>query len=337
VTVGLGIAITFAGGILAGLITTGSAVRRMTGVSIAAVLLLLPFVMKSLAAPSYVTLTLVCVVALRAVDLGSERPSRSAALRVLHIFMPFDTRLAKRSRPRLDIRQALETIAWAALSYAAFTAAASSPASSLAAHYVVRWLCAIVWVMALFETIAHIISLSLTMLGVHIPILHDAPYKARSLREFWSRRWNKLIGRWIRDHCYRPLARRGRHGMGVIASFVASALIHFYITSVLLDTRWAMLMAVLFLLQIPLLWAEDALQIRRRPVLVGRVWTLGVLLVLSPLFTEPVLRIFHLPPSVARLRTELNVLQEVPLQRPLFVEGSRHVHFQTFPRCQQHI
>jgi hypothetical protein len=88
--------------------------------------------------------------------------------------------------------------------------------------------------------------------------------------------------------------------MGVIASFVASALIHFYITSVLLDTRWAMLMAALFALQIPLLWAEDALRIRQRPTLVGRIWTLSLVTLLSPLFTEPVLRIFHLPPSVTR-------------------------------------
>jgi hypothetical protein len=300
VTVALGVTITVAGGILAGFVTTGSRIRRIVGVLIAAALLVIPFTMKSLPEASYVvTLTLVVVAALRAIDLGSEQPSRPAAVRVLHIITPFDTRLARRCRPHLNTRQALETVAWAALWYVAFRAAANSPVSSLTAHYLVRWLCGLVWVMALFETIAHIISLSLTLVGVRIPILHDAPYKARSLREFWSVRWNKLIGRWLREHCYAPLARRGHHNIGVIASFLGSAVFHFYTVSVLLDVRWALLMAVLFLLQVPLLWIEDALRIRRRPVLVGRVWTLGLVTLVSPLFTEPVLRIFHLPPSLA--------------------------------------
>jgi hypothetical protein len=288
----MGITIAVAGGILAGVLTAGSTFRRAAGVLIAAALLMLPFVMKSLAAPSYVTLTLVCVVALRAVDLSSERPSRSTLVRILHIFMPFDTRLAKRYQQHLDIRLALATAGWAALSYAAFEAAMKSPISPAAAHYLVRWLCGFVWVAALFETLSHSISLILKSIGVRIPSLHDAPYKSRSLHEFWSARWNKLIGRWIRDHCYAPFARRGRKGMGLIASFVATAAIHFYITSVLLNSQWAMLMAALFVLQIPLLWIEDALHVRRWPALAGRVWGLGILLLLSPLFTEPVLRIF---------------------------------------------
>jgi hypothetical protein len=293
VTIADGLLITIVGGILAALVTTGSPVRRWIGVLIAAVLLIVPFTMKGLLPASYqVTLTLAFVIALRTIDLRAEEPSRPARLRILHTFMPFDTRLATRRRPSLAIRQFLKTVLWAVVSYVAFRVAANSPDSSLAAYYAVRWLFAIVWVLALFETVAHAIHWILAMVGVRIPVLHNAPYMARSLREFWSVRWNRLIGRWLREHCYSPFARRKQETVGLIASFVVSAGMHLYLISVLLDVQWGLIMSTLFLVQAPLLWAEDVLHIRRRPTWVGRVWTLGMLMLLSPLFTEPVLRIF---------------------------------------------
>lgn len=283
-TIAAGLTITIAGGILAALVTTGSAARRDAGLLIAAGLLIVPFTMKGFAPAYPVTLTLAFVIALRAADLRAEQPSRPAALRVLHTFMPFDTRLATRRRPSFDSRRFLKTVMWAAVAYAAFRVAT--------AHDAFRWLFAIVWVLALFEAVAHAIHWILAMAGVRIPALHNAPYMARSLREFWGVRWNKLIGRWLREHCYAPLARQGQERTGMIVSFVVSAAMHLYITSVLLDVRWGLIMSSLFLLQIPLIWAEDALRIRQRPTWLGHVWTLGVLMLLSRLFTEPALRIF---------------------------------------------
>lgn len=290
----MGITITIVGGVLAALVTTGSLAQRIFGVSIAAALLVVPITVKEPPPVSYVTLTIAAVVFLRAVDLGVERPSRSAASRVWHTFVPFDTRLAKRSRPHLNGSQILEMVAWAVLSYVAFLAASYSPVTTLTGYYAVRWSFGLLWIVALFETISQSIAVISLMFGAEIPPLHDAPYKARSLREFWSVRWNKLVGRWIREHCYAPLARRDYEKLALTASFVASAAIHLYITSVLLDVRWGLIMAALFLLQVPLLFAEDALSIRRRSTVAGRIWTLGVLTLLSPLFTEPVLRIFGL-------------------------------------------
>jgi hypothetical protein len=293
VTIAVGLTITLAGGILAALITAGSAIRRWSGLLIAAALLIVPLAMKGLAPASYqVTLTLAFVIVLRTIDLRAEHPSRPAGLRLLHTFMPFDTRFATRRQPKLDSRRFLKTILWGVLAYAAFCVAASSLDTSLAVHYAVRWLFAIVWVLALFETVAHSIHLILALTGLRIPPLHNAPHMARTLREFWSVRWNRLIGRWLREHCYAPLARQGYGNQGLIVSFVVSAAMHLYITAVLLDVRWGLVMSVLFVLQIPLLWLEDALRIRRRPAWVGRAWTLSLLAILSPLFTEPVLRIF---------------------------------------------
>jgi hypothetical protein len=290
----MGIATTIVGGILAGLVTTGSPAQRILGVSIAAALL----VVAAAGEPpplSYVTLTIAAIVALRVIDLRVERPSRSAARRVLHIFTPFDSRLGTRCRPHLNAARLLETLAWGVLSYVAFKAAANAPESTVVAHYAIRWSLGVLFVLALFETIARSLSVISAMVGVEIPALHDAPYMARSLREFWSARWNKLVGRWLRDHCYAPLAKRGYESLALTASFAASAALHLYIASVLLDIRWGAVMATLFLLQVPLLRAEDVLNIRRRPTVIGRIWTLGVLFILSPLFTEPVLRIFGSP------------------------------------------
>jgi hypothetical protein len=294
VTIADGLTITLAGGILAALVTTGSAIRRWIGALIAAALLIVPFTMKGLAPASYhVTLTLAFIIALRTMDLRAELPSRRAGLRILHAFMPFDTRLATWRRSTRRIGLFFNTVLWGAVSYVAFRIAANSPVSPLAAHYLVRWLFGMVWVLALFEAVAQAIHLTLAVAGVRIPALHSAPYMARSLREFWGVRWNKLIGRWLREHCYAPFARRGKESIGMTVSFAVSAGMHLYITAVLLNVQWGLIMSALFLLQVPLLWAEDALHIRRRPTWVGRIWTLGVLLLLSPLFTEPVLRIFR--------------------------------------------
>jgi hypothetical protein len=290
----MGITLIIVGGVLAAVVTTGSSVQRIFGVSIAAALLVVPFTAKQPPPIFYVTLTIAAIVALRVIDLSVERPSRSVALRVLHTFIPFDSRIATRGRPHLDISRIIEMVAWSVLSYVAFLAARYSPVSTVVAHYAIRWSFGLVGVAALFEAIAHSITVVSLIFGAKIPDLHDAPYKARSLREFWSVRWNKLVGRWLRDHCYAPLARRGYERVGLAASFVASAAIHLYIASALLDVRWGAIMATLFLLQVPLLFAEETLNIRRRSTIVGRIWTLGVLTLLSPLFTEPVLRIFGL-------------------------------------------
>ena len=288
----MGITITIVGGVLAAFVTTGSLVQRIFGVSIAVALLMVPITLKERPPISYVTLTIAAIVTLRVIDLSVERPSRSTASRVLHTFIPFDTRLATLCRPHFNGAQIVETVAWAVLSYVAFAAAAYSPVSTVVKYYAVRWSFGLLWVVALFETISLSISAISLLFGAEVPPLHDAPYKARSLREFWSVRWNKLVGRWLREHCYAPLARRGYERLALTASFAASAAIHLYIVSVLLDVRWGFTMATLFLCQVPLLFAEDALGIRRRSTIVGRIWTLGALILLSPLFTEPALLIF---------------------------------------------
>src|SRR5688572_7595834 len=88
---------------------------------------------------SYVTLTIAAIVALRVIDLSVERPSRSVALRLLHTFVPFDSRVAVRRRSRLNGSQILEMFAWTVLAYFAFVAAGYSPGPVSARYYAIRW------------------------------------------------------------------------------------------------------------------------------------------------------------------------------------------------------
>jgi hypothetical protein len=80
-------------------------------------------------------------------------------------------------------------------------------------------------------------------------------------------------------------------------TFAVSAVFHAYVAAVVLHA-WlpALSAAVFFLLQPPMLAAERALRLRRQPRVVRHAWTLACLLLPSPLFIEPVLRMLGLDP-----------------------------------------
>lgn len=65
--------------------------------------------------------------------------------------------------------------------------------------------------------------------GWHVGPLFDAPVIARSPRDFWSRRWNLFVQRWIRRYVFVPSGGRRRPLRGIAATFAASALMHEYI------------------------------------------------------------------------------------------------------------
>jgi D-alanyl-lipoteichoic acid acyltransferase DltB (MBOAT superfamily) len=46
------------------------------------------------------------------------------------------------------------------------------------------------------------------LVGIQLPENFDAPYRARSVREFWNR-WHLTLSRWLRDFVFTPLALGG--------------------------------------------------------------------------------------------------------------------------------
>ncbi len=125
--------------------------------------------------------------------------------------------------------------------------------------------------------------------GLQPPVLHDHPILSLSLAEFWGRRWNRVVGHWLFTALYRPVALRGHSALAVAAAFVGSAIIHLYFTWAAIGFEWSLVMASFFVLQIPLVLLEAALGQRGWPRPLRRAWTVGGLVLTSPLFVAPTL------------------------------------------------
>lgn len=62
--------------------------------------------------------------------------------------------------------------------------------------------------------------------GIPAEDLFRAPWRSRSLAEFWSRRWNVAFSDMIAVTVQRPMGKRFGRRAAIIASFFASALLH---------------------------------------------------------------------------------------------------------------
>ena len=65
------------------------------------------------------------------------------------------------------------------------------------------------------------------MFGLRLPFNFDAPYRARSIQDFW-RRWHMTLSRFLRDYLYVPLggSRRGSQGANVLLTMLLGGLWH---------------------------------------------------------------------------------------------------------------
>ena len=68
--------------------------------------------------------------------------------------------------------------------------------------------------------------------GVPVLRLFDNPVAARSLGEFWGRRWNLAFSDVARERIFRPVAGRWGAGWGILATFAFSGLLHDLLISV---------------------------------------------------------------------------------------------------------
>jgi hypothetical protein len=297
------IAICFSFAAALGLLATGSLLRRGLSVALATLALVVPFEIGQgsvLRAAVGLELLWVCV---KVIGLARERTPRSALFRALHLLVLHDLRhdgafrgLRPGERPRwkpeLRWRWLLASCAWGAcaapLCWLALFQALALPAPG-------GWLlrCAaglgfaytgVAGALGLFEFVYR-------ACGLRPPIFHQQPILATSVGEFWGRRWNRIVGSWLFAAFYRPLAARGQPGWGLIAAFVASAVLHLYFTWAAVGLGAGARMALFFVLQLPPLWLERRLAQSRWPSPARRLWTLGWLGLCSPLFVEPMLDI----------------------------------------------
>jgi Membrane bound O-acyl transferase family len=121
--------------------------------------------------------------------------------------------------------------------------------------------------------------------GVPAAKLFRAPLLARSLTEFWSRRWNVGFSEMIALVVHRPLRRRAGDTFALAASFLVSGLLHELAISVPVGAGYG-LPTLYFLLHGALVAIE-----RRMPRPPGHLWTLFWLAAPLPLvFHRPFIR-----------------------------------------------
>lgn len=158
----------------------------------------------------------------------------------------------------------------------------------------VRWLFGAAAMYCIPECSQVFVRLLYKFVGYDTPPLHRNPVLSCSVREFWGERWNLVVHRWLRRHFFWPFARRRMAALGVVVAFFASGAIHYWFIFAAVDAVTALWMAAFFLTQGLIVLVESQLGwSQRESGFWARVWTLGSVLVPSPMFVEPALRVFE--------------------------------------------
>jgi hypothetical protein len=297
------ISICFAFAAALGLLASGSTLRRGISVGLATLALVVPFGIRPgsvLRAAVGLELVWVCV---KVIGLARERTPRSALFRALHLLVLHDLRhdgafrgLAAREpprlRPELRWRRLLASCVWGACATLLFWLALfQAPALPAPGAWLLRCAAGLGFAYTGVEGALGLFEFVYRACGLRPPIFHQRPILATSVGEFWGRRWNRIVGSWLFAAFYRPLAARGHSGLGLIAAFMASAVLHLYFTWAAIGLAAGVRMALFFVLQLPPLWLERRLAQSRWPLPARWLWTIGWLGLCSPLFVEPMLDI----------------------------------------------
>lgn len=282
--------------VVVGLVAAGARWRRTLGLAIALIAAALPYTIE----PGHPTLAFLAglvgaLTVFRAIDLARDRSHVPVGRRVWLMLATFDVRRATRRPPGFSARAFAACLLAAAIALAAlYVAVPVADHVTGPAHWALRWTFGLVFAVASADTATRLLPIPYALAGITPPPLHDAPHLSRTVGELWFQRWNKSVGTWLRLNCFQPVARRGHALAGLIAAFVASTLLHIYLTHIALGLTWALVMGAFFALQIAFVLAERALRVGTWQPAAGHIWTLGVMALASPLFVEPFLRLLDL-------------------------------------------
>src|SRR5262249_18377128 len=135
---------------------------------------------------------------------------------------------------------------------------------------------------------AEILTCVLRLEGWNVQPLFREPLKSKSLREFWSGRWNLAFVEMNRVLFLAPLNRRLGARAGLFALFVVSGLLHELAISYPVVSGWGTPL-LYFVLQ-GTAYVSEAKVMRTVPLngAARRLWALAAILLPLPLlFTEP--------------------------------------------------
>ncbi len=233
------------------------------------------------------------MMAMRVVDvLGMAADRPDATTRLAQLLLVYDQREMRPAVPRFAADLVVRALVYGALAALALLFAALTPPPW-------RWLGGGLHFYALLEAADAGFRTLFTALGLRARPLQARPYLSVTLAEFWGRRWNREVGRWIHRTCFRPLVRRGWPALGVLVGFAWSATFHGAAAWAAAGPTAGAVMASFFLAHGILLLAERGLGVSHWPRWAGHTWVIAMFIVTVPLFAEPLLQLLGLPPSGA--------------------------------------
>ncbi|MBI2373192.1 MAG: hypothetical protein HYV07_04270 [Deltaproteobacteria bacterium] len=212
--------------------------------------------------------------------------------RVWFTLTPFDVRLTKRVPRQVRVDLVLGLVAWLALAFGALWVHEASRPFSGVRGFASRWALGLVGFYASVEAVADFIEQTYLLVGLQPPPLHRLPVASRTVGEFWSLRWNLEVHRILRKLAFLPLARRRRPQSGLAAAFALSTLLHVWIMLPVGGGAMSGLWAAYFLLQGAIVLLERRLGVASWSPVAAHLWTLTLMVGTSPLFVEPMLRVY---------------------------------------------
>lgn len=122
-------------------------------------------------------------------------------------------------------------------------------------------------------------------LGVDVAELFRSPYRSRSLKEFWGKRWNVAFSEMTALIAYRPLKESLGTEKAVIASFLLSGLLHEIAISLPVRAGYGLPM-LYFVIHAAAMQAEARSSIVQKIIahrFMSRVWVITLLILPLPL------------------------------------------------------
>ncbi len=225
---------------------------------------------------------------LKVVHLDRSQEQWSWRQRLWHGFAPFDVHATTRVSPAADGVLLVSIIVHACLALAAWHAlsAGFSPA-----HWSLplRLLLGAALVYCAMDVATESIRFVHRLFGIDVPPIQRMPILSQTVSEFWGGRWNRPVSGWLNEYFFMPFARRRQLVKGTVAAFTASAFAHAWLFHVVVGLRGALMWGGFFLLHGAIVLVETRLRVRRWPRALRHAWTMGLLLLTSPLFVLPVL------------------------------------------------
>jgi alginate O-acetyltransferase complex protein AlgI len=194
---------------------------------------------------------------------------------------------AGRRRPDLDALRLVVQGALTALLGAGCWVALAATADRLP-RGVVGWLGVFVILLTLHLGLSDVVSGGLRLAGYPVRRLFRGPLASRSLREFWSSRWNAAFVE-MNQVFLMPVLRKRLGRWAYPAAFVVSGLLHEVAISLPVGRGFGG-PTLYFAIHAGASLAEQRLGVRRWPVWLGRLWTWALVLLPLPLLFHTAFR-----------------------------------------------